>query len=66
MAEERDHILRDIEEDTLTGRRKGRFLRKEEERAEAEERPVYPTAPEADIPKKHWKRRKIKPKKKAG
>jgi len=66
VAEERDHILRDTEEDTLTGRRKGRFLRKEEERAEAEEGPVYPTAPEAALPEKERRKRRVKPKKKAG
>lgn len=47
MSEERDHVLRDTEEDTALAKKHGRFMRKEEERAEAEEGPVYPvTTPE--------------------
>lgn len=58
MSEERDHIARDTEDDTVTGRRRGRMMRKEEERAEAEERPVYPETP----PRVEMRRVKIKKK----
>ena len=48
MAEDRDHILRDTEQDTYGDRakRRGEMMRKEEDWAEAEEGPIYPTAPE--------------------
>ncbi|MCL6472000.1 MAG: hypothetical protein K6T91_04230 [Firmicutes bacterium] len=64
MAEERDHILPDTEEDTETGKRRGHLMRKEEEHAEAEERPVYPiTSPE--ITPEQIRHRKIRKKKKS-
>ncbi len=45
-------MLRDTEENRALGRRRGRLMRKEEERAEAEERPIYPVTTPKEISEK--------------
>ncbi|MBE0448692.1 MAG: hypothetical protein IBX64_11465 [Actinobacteria bacterium] len=64
MAEDREHIRRDTEEDTIAGKMVGRMMRKEEEHAEAEERPIYPTAAGGEEPRVKREKKRPRPKEK--
>ncbi|HZD60673.1 MAG TPA: hypothetical protein VE439_09520 [Anaerolineae bacterium] len=65
MAEDKDHVQRDTEEYPVTEKKAGRMMRKEEEYAEAEERPIYPITVDEEKPKVMREKRRPQPKKKS-